>query len=213
MSVMGTRVERVEDPTFLTSGGAYVADLRDPRLDGVAAVVFVRSTSAHARIESIDTSDARTAPGVLGVFTAADVDLAPLGAGIPGLLPDAMARSWLAADTVRYVGEPVAIVVAETSAQAEDAAEQVWVDYDPLRYHRGAAGRHRRVLLFPEHGSNTAMEIVRPHRRRALRRLRVVLRQDITNQRVAALPLEPRVRPRPATAAWCSGRARRTHTR
>ena len=47
---MGTRVERVEDPTFLTAGGAYVADLRDPRLDGVAAVVFVRSTAAHARI-------------------------------------------------------------------------------------------------------------------------------------------------------------------
>ena len=204
MSVMGTRVERVEDPTFLTSGGKYVADLRDPRLDGTAAVVFVRSTSAHARIESIDTTDARTAPGVLGVFTATDLDLTPLGAGIPGLLPDAMARSWLASATVRYVGEPVAIVVAETSAQAEDAAEQVWVDYDPLPAVIGALqAATDEVLLFPEHGTNTAMEIPFGHTGDELfAGCDVVVRQEITNQRVAACPLEPRG----VATVWHEGR-------
>src|SRR4051794_5941280 len=103
LSVLGTRVRRVEDPVFLTVGGTYVADLDEPRLAGAGWVTFVRSTIAHARIESIDVSEAATAPGVLGVFTAADVDLAPLGVAYPGLIPEAMGRPWLATDTVRFV--------------------------------------------------------------------------------------------------------------
>ena len=75
MSIFGNRVPRVEDPKLLTEGGTYVADLRIPELDGAAYVTYVRSTIAHARLTSIDVSEARTAPGVLGVFTGADVDL------------------------------------------------------------------------------------------------------------------------------------------
>jgi carbon-monoxide dehydrogenase large subunit len=204
MSVMGTRVERVEDPTFLTSGGAYLADLRDPRLDGAAAVVFVRSTAAHARITSIDTTDAAGGPGVVGVFTAADVDLGPLGPGLPGLLPDAMGRSWLASDTVRYVGEPIAVVVAESPAEALDAAEQVWVDYDPLPAVVGPlAAATDEVLLFPDHGTNTAMEIPFGHTGDELfAGCDVVVRQEITNQRLAACPLEPRG----VATTWHEGR-------
>ncbi|MGZ4704632.1 MAG: xanthine dehydrogenase family protein molybdopterin-binding subunit, partial [Acidimicrobiales bacterium] len=201
---MGTRVERVEDPTFLTVGGAYVADLRDPRLEGAAAVVFVRSTAAHARIESIDTSDAAGAPGVLCVFTGADIDLPPLGSGMPGLIPDAMSRSWLATDTVRYVGEPVVVVVAETQAQALDAAEQVWIDYDPLPAVTGPLDAATdAVLLFPEHGTNTALDIPFGHTGDELfAGCEVVVRQDITNQRLAACPLEPRG----VATAWHDGR-------
>ena len=204
MSVMGTRVTRVEDPTFLTAGGAYVADLDDPRLDGAAAVVFVRSTAAHARIESIDTSDAAAAPGVLGVFTGTDVDLPPLGSGMPGLIPDAMARAWLATETVRFVGEPIAVVVAETSAQALDAAEQVWVDYDPLPAVIGPLeAATDAVLLFPEHGTNIALDIPFGHTGDELfAGCEVVVRQELTNQRVAACPLEPRG----VATTWHEGR-------
>ncbi|MDH3706391.1 MAG: xanthine dehydrogenase family protein molybdopterin-binding subunit, partial [Acidimicrobiia bacterium] len=74
MSVVGTRVLRKEDPTFLTEGATYTADLRDPKLDGAAHVTYVRSTMAHAAINGIDTSEAAAAPGVVGVFTAADLD-------------------------------------------------------------------------------------------------------------------------------------------
>ncbi len=71
MSIFGNRVPRVEDPKLLTVGGTYVADLRVPELDGAGHVTYVRSTMAHARFGSIDVDEARRAPGVLGVFTAA----------------------------------------------------------------------------------------------------------------------------------------------
>src|SRR5438874_4446244 len=71
VSILGTRVLRVEDPKFLTTGGVYVDDLRDPRLAGAAYVTYVRSVVAHARV-TVDASAATGAPGVVGVFTAAD---------------------------------------------------------------------------------------------------------------------------------------------
>src|SRR5690242_20963780 len=79
VSILGTRVLRVEDPKFLTTGGVYTGDLRDPRLTGAAHVTYVRSVMAHARI-TVDASAAREQPGVLAVFTAddiADVDPPP----------------------------------------------------------------------------------------------------------------------------------------
>ena len=88
MSILGTRVLRVEDPKFLTVGGTYTADLP---LDGVAYVTYVRSPVAHARITTIDTSVAAQAPGVIGVFTGDDVELTPL-VGVMGMAPPAMAR-------------------------------------------------------------------------------------------------------------------------
>jgi carbon-monoxide dehydrogenase large subunit len=204
MSVLGTRVRRVEDPVFLTAGGRYVADLDDERLAGAGWATFVRSTAAHARIASIDVSDALEAPGVLGVFVAADIDLGPLGVRIPGMIPDAMMRSWLATDTVRFVGEAVAVVVTETPAQGEDAAELVFVDYEPLPVVVDVlAAATDEVLLFPEHGNNTALEIPFGHSGDELfAGCEAVVTQPVLNQRVAACPMESRG----AATAWHADR-------
>ncbi len=132
MSIFGDRVVRVEDPKLLTDGGTYVADLRIPELDGAAHVTYVRSTVAHARLTSIEVDEARGAPGVLGVFTAVDIDLADLPAGTP-LFNAAMTRPLLARDKVRFVGEAIAAIVTERPEQGADAAELVWPDYEPLQ--------------------------------------------------------------------------------
>jgi len=194
---MGTRVLRVEDPKFLTTGGVYTDDLRDPRLDGAAHVTYVRSVMAHARV-TVDTAAAVAAPGVLGVFTAADfadLPLAPLA--IP-LLPVTMSRPWLA-DVARYVGEPVAVVVTKSKYAGADAAELVSVDYEPLPVvidPREAAKDD--VLLFPEHGSNTAFAIGMGEMEGLFDGCEVVVKADIVNQKVAPAPLEVRG----AACAW-----------
>ena len=142
MSILGTRVIRTEDPRLLTAGGVYVDDLRTPELNGAARLTFVRSPMAHARITGIDTSAAVNEPGVIAVLTVRDMDdLAPPppdsgegGGGEGGPLP--LGGPWseplLAVDTVRYVGEPVAVVITDGSYQGEDAADLVTVDYEPL---------------------------------------------------------------------------------
>ena len=119
-SILGNRVVRKEDPKFLTTGGRYLDDLNDvPELAGAAHVAYVRSAVAHGTITSIDASEATSMPGVVGVFTAADLDLQP----VPSPFNPTVARTLLASDRVRYVGEPIAAVVAETREQAVDAAE------------------------------------------------------------------------------------------
>ncbi|HEV3292340.1 MAG TPA: xanthine dehydrogenase family protein molybdopterin-binding subunit, partial [Streptosporangiaceae bacterium] len=142
MSIMGTRVIRTEDPRLLTAGGVYVDDLRTPELSGAARLTFVRSPVAHARITGIDTSEALSEPGVIAVLTVRDMDdLAPPppdsgdgdGAGEgPMPLGGVWSEPLLAVDTVRYVGEPVAVVITDGRYQGEDAADLVSVDYDPL---------------------------------------------------------------------------------
>jgi carbon-monoxide dehydrogenase large subunit len=134
MVAYGSFQGRIEDARLVTGRGRYVADLVLP---GMAHAVLVRSPHAHADVRSIETVTARAAPGVLGVFTAADLaadgipDL-PLGVGLPrpdgSQAPEAR-RPVLARDRVRFVGEGVALVVAETAAAAADAAELVEVDY------------------------------------------------------------------------------------
>ena len=156
MSMIGTSVVRKEDPALLTVGGSYVDDIGPA---DALVVVFVRSLMAHARITGIDTSEAAAMPGVVGVFTAADLGLEARPPGLP-LFNAAMRRSWLAADRVRYVGEPVAAVVAESRAAAVDAAELVFVDYEPLDVVvdvRQAAADE--VLLFPEAETNVAFAL------------------------------------------------------
>src|SRR4051794_29509703 len=103
-SMVGATVVRKEDPALLTGRGRYVDDIQLP---GTTHMAFVRSMQAHARITSIDTKDARELPGVLGVWTAADLEGLPHTRSIPG-----MERPCLATGTVRFVGEPVAVVVA-----------------------------------------------------------------------------------------------------
>ena len=100
MSILGNRVLRREDPKFLTVGATYCDDLRDERLNGAAYVTFVRSTVAHAKITGIDTGDAKAAPGVIAVLTAADVDLADAPPN-PPMMNMAMGRPFLAKDTMR----------------------------------------------------------------------------------------------------------------
>src|SRR5580658_923963 len=144
MSILGTRVIRTEDPRLLTSGGVYVDDLREPLLAGAVRATFVRSTIAHALITGIDTTAALAAPGVVAVLTAADMtDLPappppePLPEGAPPSEgPNPLGGVWqeplLAVDRVRFVGEPVAIVLTDGTYAGEDAAELVSVDYEPL---------------------------------------------------------------------------------
>jgi carbon-monoxide dehydrogenase large subunit len=128
-------VRRREDVRLLTGKGNYSADPHPP---GMLEAVLVRSPHAHATIDGIDVAAARAMPGVVAVFTAADLtDVSPIPGGIGFPRPDGgpapkTDRSLLAVDRVRFVGEPVAVVVAETGGAAKDAAEAVDVRYGAL---------------------------------------------------------------------------------
>ena len=224
MSVLGNRVLRTEDPRMLTEGARYVADLR---FDGLAHACFVRSTVARGRLVGVDTTGARAWPGVLGVFTAADLDLPDLPT-IP-VVNQRMARPILARDTVRFVGEPVVAVVAETVAAAADAAEHVIVDIEPqapvVALPDAATGD---TLVYRDAGTNVAFDMpvmvhttddgpaaepgggtnvgsdmpANDHSRAQLdfSGCEVVVEEMLVNQRLAAVPLEPRS----AAAEWSS---------
>jgi aerobic carbon-monoxide dehydrogenase large subunit len=189
VSILGNRVVRVEDPRFLTTGGMYVEDLD---LEGAAWLTYVRSTIAHARIESIDVSDAVAMPGVIAAFTGED--LAELGLA-PHLLPafpEGMRRPFVARGVVRYVGQPVVAVIAETRAHGVDAAERVVVDYDPLPPVVDPEESARDdVLLFPEVGTN-AMARFSSESTADFSDCEVVVELRIVNQRMTAAPIEPR---------------------
>ena len=200
MSILGTRVLRVEDPKFLTVGGTYTADLDIP---GAAHVTYVRSSSSHARLASVDVSGAAAAPGVLAVVTGEDVDLAPQ-VGVMGMAPPPMARPYLATGTVRFVGEPVVAIVAETRAQGDDAAELVVIDYEPLdAVVDPLAAMDGGPVVYPDHGNNRAISIAalggstEPDEH-LFDGCEVVVRQPIVNRRVAPCPLETRA----AAARW-----------
>lgn len=197
VSILGNRVLRKEDPKFLTTGGVYLDDLDDLRLEGAGHVTYVRSTMAHARLLSVDVTEARNAPGVVAVFTADDVDLEP----VPpfGFVNSAMAWPWLATGVVRYVGEPIALIVTEERYQGQDAAEQVYVDYDPLpAVVDPAEALTSETLLYPEAGTNVATTMDFGQDEALFDGCEVVVRRRIVNQRVAPCPLEGRA----AAAAW-----------
>ena len=134
---IGQSVSRFEDPRLLRGEGRYINDLVVP---GMAHIAYVRSPHARARIRSIDAAEALAAPGVLGVFTIDELERDGVGTTAPTIRrsrPDGKPMFWrahpgLAKGMVRYVGEPVAIVAAETQVQAKDAAERVAVDYEAL---------------------------------------------------------------------------------
>ncbi|MBP2367135.1 xanthine dehydrogenase family protein molybdopterin-binding subunit [Pseudonocardia parietis] len=185
-SILGTSVRRVEDADLITGASTYVGNLR---LDGLAHVAFVRSPLAHALVTGIDTTEAAAAPGVLAVHTAADLDL-PAHHGLAVLNPE-LPRPPLATDRVRFVGEAVALVVAETRAAAVDATELVEVDYEPLPAVTDpeAALAEGAELQFPGYGSNLAAGLRGPEDD-PLAGADVVVRARMENQRVAAVPLE-----------------------
>jgi carbon-monoxide dehydrogenase large subunit len=197
MSILGTRVTRVEDPRFLTAGGTYMADLRDPLLDGALYVTFVRSTLAHGTI-TVDVTEAASAPGVRAVYTHADLDIGPLPMAIFMLNP-LMARPALADGRVRFVGEPIAAIVSDRPEQGADAAELVIVDYEPLPVVVDPEESVRNeVLLFEEAGTNSAFELMIGHSDDLFDGCEVVVTEKVLNPRVNAAPLEVRG----AAAAW-----------
>src|SRR5580658_6122823 len=132
---VGQSVPRKEDPMLLRGKGQYTDDVSLP---GQAYAVMVRSQNAHGVIRGIDTEAARKMPGVLGVYTAADLQgYGPLKCVVPfnnrdGTPMKKPLREALAKGKVRYVGDPVAFVVAETVNAAKDAAEAVVVDIESL---------------------------------------------------------------------------------
>ena len=185
MSILGNRVLRREDPKFLTVGGTYVGDLKWP---GATYLSFVRSTVAHARIESVGLEEARAAPGVVAVYTNEDLEVAPSSPGM-AFLNQEMKRTLLASGVVRYVGEPVVAIVSETREEGADAAELVTIDYEPLGVLVDPEeARREETLLFPGVGTNVAFNLDLEADDTIFDNCDVVVRQRIVNQRVARAP-------------------------
>ena len=206
MSMLGTRVERKEDPELLTVGGTYVDDVE---CEGALVAVFVRSTMAHADITAIHVDEAQDMPGVVGVFTAADLELSADPPRMP-MLNQQMLRSPLAADRVRYVGDPYAVVVAESQTKAIDAAELVYADYAPLDplLDTAESARNNR-LMFPEAETNTVFAIPSGPQdgQDPFAGCEVTVELAFANPRMTAAPIEPRA----ALASWDPGTQRLTY--
>lgn len=203
-SILGNRVLRKEDPTFLTSGGTYTADLHDERLNGALHVTYVRSSVAHGQILGIDTGAAKECPGIVAVFTAADLDLEPVASDFnPGIK-----RGLLAIGKVRFVGEPVAVIVSDTASHGEDALEHVVVDYDVLDALIDVEDAlASTTLIYDDAGSNvvfdtTAIGMPDLSGDEFFDGCDVVVRGRFVNQRVAPCPLEVRS----SAVAWIDGR-------
>ncbi len=195
-SILGTRVVRIEDPRLLTVGGSYVGDLAIPN---AAHITFVRSPIAHARIVAVDVDQARSSPGVIAVFTADDLSSLPPAPPIMPGMPPSMARPFLADGTVRFVGEPVVAIVAESPAEGADAAEAVVVDFEPLPVvvdpEQAALDE---VLLFRAAGTNAAVDTTATVDDSLFDDCEVVVEARLVNNRMAVAPIEPRA----CAAAW-----------
>ena len=196
-SMFGVPALRSEDPRFLVGDGRYVENIRIP---GALRAVFVRSIMPHAAVRAIEGLDeARAMPGVAAVFTSSDLDIpaqSPSGnveSPDAGELEEPFVREVLARDRVRYAGEAIAVVIAETLAQAEDAAEMVWADVDPLDVVLDAelASVPGAPLLWPDIGTNVAHTFEKDWDTDTLAGADVVVRGRFVNQRVAPVPLEP----------------------
>ena len=180
----GDRIKRLEDPRFITGRGRYVDDLTRP---GMAHAVVVRSAYAHARLRGIDVRRAAAHPGVLACLTAADL-------GAPSAIPIRLGAkpalsAWLqpplTVDRVRYVGEPVAVVVATDRTTAADARELVEIDYDPLPVLVDAAD------ATPEHVADSWTTTIGDVDA-ALRDAACIVRERLSVGRQTGVPLEPR---------------------
>ncbi|MDQ1422581.1 MAG: aerobic carbon-monoxide dehydrogenase large subunit [Acidimicrobiaceae bacterium] len=198
MGILGNRVVRTEDPRLLTGRAGYVDNVK---LDGCLHVAFVGSTIAHAAISDVDVSAAAVAPGVVGVYTSADIGIpdlpsflpADVVAGYPGANA-AMLRPLLAHDRVRFVGEPVVAVLAESREAAIDARELVQITYErlPVVVDPERALDADAALLFEGAGTNLVCEMVSEPDHDVFGGADVVVHQRIVNQRVAPVPMETR---------------------
>ena len=208
MTIIGTRVLRKEDPQFLTVGATYTADLDDPRLDGALHATFVRSFVANGKIIDIDADDARAMPGVALVLTGADLDLM-LPGSVPMFPPDLLNRPVLARDRVRFVGEPVAVVLSETRSAGQDAAELVFVDIDPFDAVTDLeAAASDEIVVHEGHGTNNALTFSDLGMATGITDdsffadCEVVVEQRVVHPRMSAAPLEVRS----AAASWTDDR-------
>src|SRR5471030_3006002 len=201
-SRIGDSPRRREDARFVTGQGAYLDDLK---MAGVTHAVVARSPHAHARIRSIDCDAARRAPGVLAVLTAAEA----AADGLTPLRPYAEAnvqngepfrfqpQPLLATDKTRFLGEPVVLVVAETHAQALDAAERVHIDYEPLAAVTTPAASlaSGAPLIATEVPGNCCFDWTTGHTEAAadaFAAARHIVRLSIDNHRITTNPMEPR---------------------
>jgi CO/xanthine dehydrogenase Mo-binding subunit len=211
-------IPRHEDRPLLTGAGRFAADVRLP---GQLHAAIVRSPLAHASVTGVDVAAARAQPGVAAVVTAADlppalripIRLYPL----PGM--EAFLQPPLAEDRVRYQGEPVAVVVAEDRYRAEDAAELVTVEYEPLDavVDPAEALSSAAPLLFPDAGTNVAGELHLAHGdvEGAFAAAAHVVTETIRCHRHGAVPMETRglvAEPRPDGGLTIWGAAKVPHT-
>ena len=203
-TLIGEPVHRAEDFRFLRGAGAFIDDLKR---DGMLHAVVLRSAVAHGRIRSIDTSAARAMPGVHAVMTAADIGQVP---NIPlrlANLPEfkGYLQPVIAHDKVRYVGEPLAVVVAETQARAEDALEAIAVDIERLP---AVPDRHvaasDQSLLFEDTGSNRTVRYTASFgdADAAFAKAEYTRKETFRCHRLTGLPLETRGQ----ISEWNAGR-------
>lgn len=193
--VVGTNAPRKQDPRLLTGRGLFVADVKRP---GLLHMAVLRSPHAHARIVRLDASTARQAPGVALVLMAEDIAgrARPLPVLRQGRRLRAKPYPVLPADRAIYVGQPLAAVVAESRAAAEDAVERIAVDWEilvPVVTMEDAL-RPGAPVIHPEFGDNIANKLVHETGdvERGLREAEVVVTRDFRIGRLSALPLETR---------------------
>ncbi|HEY5963649.1 MAG TPA: xanthine dehydrogenase family protein molybdopterin-binding subunit [Xanthobacteraceae bacterium] len=206
---IGAAVRRKEDLRFITGKGQYTDDISRP---GEARAMFVRSPHAHAKIRSVDTKAAAAMPGVLAVLTGAQLATDKIGNLICGWMihskdgsPMKMAaHPAIAAGKACYVGDPVAVVVAETMAQARDAAEKVKVDYEVLPAVSDPAKAQSQPAIHEVAPKNTIYQWHLGDAKAtdaAIKSAKHVTRLDIVNNRLVPNAMEPRV----AIAEYDSG--------
>ena len=188
LAAPGVAVVRNEDAPLLRGEARYLPDLEGDHLHAV----FVRSSVASAGLVGIDAKAALDADGVVAVFTAADFTLNPIRAHASGVPAPLFNRPPLAHGRVRFVGDPVAVVIASSRVEAFDAAELVVVHYDPLPalIDPEAALAPDAVVLFPENGSNRCNEAAMPADGDVLEDADVVVTGTFVNRRVSATPME-----------------------
>ena len=187
-SILGNAVTRKEDPGLLTGSNDYVDDLDIES----AQIVFVRSTMAHASLLEVDTSEAVNMPGVLAVYTSDNLSMDAINQS--EFMDPSMNRPPLAVGRVRFVGDIVAAIVAESHSQAVDAAEQVIVDYDPLPANADieAALGDGADILWEGAESNVCFAIGNEYDGPDVNEgADAVVSQRIVTQRLAGVPMEP----------------------
>jgi len=197
--VLGARIKRVEDPRFITGNGNYVDDIKMPSM---AHMAILRSPYAHANIRSVDVAAARAMPGVVAVFVGADIPYNPLpmawpAGGSAGIQNNVNTPRALATDSVKWTGEAVAAIVADTAAEAFDALDAIVVDYEPLP---AVVDAEKAVAAgAPQLHENAPNNVVfewsvgdKAGTDAAVDGAEVVVRQRIVNQRLIPNPMETR---------------------